>query len=1196
MAMTTDYTQLLDRVWSEADPDRLLQVARDIEARGSWVSYLSCQEYQVFREAVNRGGQTWKQFLNGSTTCIVNRFDPPSGSSNEGNGASDNNGSNTSQSGPGNESGDSQATEPVTTTITLDPLVLAFRVRFMLYERCLPLIYPETGASLEVNVASLLMAKNALSNSAQQVPISNSAKQREEDDYDDNYDDDEDEDDESNTNKHQIPNGTITNNNNNEENDSIVISVTLSAENENQTIKQKAIIDAASETFARTYHIFENDRENTLKQKKLQESDRQMDSYNPSNPKGTDGETESRAPTAQFGAANLSLKHLLATIDSKRDDLNLTDLELRNLIMDVRKNRSKWASEDKIGQEELYEAAEKVVMELRGYTEHSTAFLNKVSKREAPNYSSIIKHPMDLNTVMKKLKGFQYNSKQEFVDDIMLIWSNCLTYNSDPNHFLRAHAIAMQKKTISLIPLIPDVKVRDRKEVEAEERAANANANNSDEEDEEAESAHGKHSTKGRKRKLDHNEEADKATKSRKKPDGKDFSENDDSKNKEKDDQLDDKEAPKGNGNAPDESSMNDSTNNKHDRSYIDQKIDELNEQHGRSARSATPNTPWSPTPGSEIDTELTETLKEESSNQTSNNVVRGVYEEDLESQTWQKLYSKQRAEYCEARSALFTKDDKLAADSTAALRLPVNMAKFADTASNMFRSLEDYHQSRAFLMDTLGSVERPAFILEYEANSGLPPIPESCQHYMLFDDPDYDSEDIIEAGLRRRQLGQDKAIREMFVAKGGTADKIDNNLAEMQYIRKVCSKISLVRQMQQPSYVPTLHGDTSVFGSLSAGKPGDCSTATELDTLSCLPTHDPYNDQVCAAVMRKAVAKLAMHQGFEFCEMSALDSLQEITADFMGKLGRTLCMYLQESEDIRMDSEDMVKSTLLDNGVGDVKAIDNYIRDNIDRFGTKIRDLKRNMTTYMGDLLRPITSLANEFTDKQFTDNSEQFLSGDFSTELGDDFFGFKELGLDREFGLLSNAVPFHLLQGRLNASLNPQADKPVNELVMEQIPDYPSMDHKLAEYQIGLLKPFFIGRLESVAGSQKEKAEAQGNAHPHIHLMEGDNLPPKQRNNRPRVPPTGKIVAPKRKSFNQMFVIPIVPVNPPSDDSQTNQDINQDMPGKKQPSNDDEDQKPVVDDAPVDSQVTASQNTQADVSMEIDMDDLDRSLDMIV
>ena len=80
---------------------------------------------------------------------------------------------------------------------------------------------------------------------------------------------------------------------------------------------------------------------------------------------------------------------------------------------------------------------------------------------------------MDLNTVLKKLKNLAYNSKQEFVDDLMLIWSNCLTYNADPAHFIRAHAIAMQKKTIKLIPTIPDIRIRNRAEVEKEEEVEN---------------------------------------------------------------------------------------------------------------------------------------------------------------------------------------------------------------------------------------------------------------------------------------------------------------------------------------------------------------------------------------------------------------------------------------------------------------------------------------------------------------------------------------------------------------------------------------------------------------------------------------------------------------------------------------------------------------------------------------------------
>lgn len=84
---------------------------------------------------------------------------------------------------------------------------------------------------------------------------------------------------------------------------------------------------------------------------------------------------------------------------------------------------------------------------------------------------AVIKHPMDLGTVMKKLKQHAYKSKKEFVDDLNLIWANCLKYNADPSHFLRKHAKAMQKLTAGLVPLIPDIVIRDRAEVEAMEAA-----------------------------------------------------------------------------------------------------------------------------------------------------------------------------------------------------------------------------------------------------------------------------------------------------------------------------------------------------------------------------------------------------------------------------------------------------------------------------------------------------------------------------------------------------------------------------------------------------------------------------------------------------------------------------------------------------------------------------------------------------
>lgn len=144
--------------------------------------------------------------------------------------------------------------------------------------------------------------------------------------------------------------------------------------------------------------------------------------------------TQNSLQNVNFGAANLSLKHLLSKIDSKRDALALTDAELRKLLSDVRKNRSnsKWASDELIGREELYEAIESMLKKIIA-DKNAYPFLAKVRRMQAPDYYNIIQRPMDLGTMQRNMKtGTYFKSKSHFLEELNLIWDNCLTYNTDP--------------------------------------------------------------------------------------------------------------------------------------------------------------------------------------------------------------------------------------------------------------------------------------------------------------------------------------------------------------------------------------------------------------------------------------------------------------------------------------------------------------------------------------------------------------------------------------------------------------------------------------------------------------------------------------------------------------------------------------------------------------------------------------------
>ena len=149
----------------------------------------------------------------------------------------------------------------------------------------------------------------------------------------------------------------------------------------------RAAEDEAKQRFQLVFYPVTNDKDAMIEQQELEESDRQVDvELSGMGNAAAANVNKGTLSSANLGASSLVLKHLIARIDAKREAVRASDQDLRALMIEVKKNRSKWASEDRVGQEELYEAAEKVLSEVKAKTEHSGPFLQKVSKREAPDY------------------------------------------------------------------------------------------------------------------------------------------------------------------------------------------------------------------------------------------------------------------------------------------------------------------------------------------------------------------------------------------------------------------------------------------------------------------------------------------------------------------------------------------------------------------------------------------------------------------------------------------------------------------------------------------------------------------------------------------------------------------------------------------------------------------------------------------
>ncbi len=51
------------------------------------------------------------------------------------------------------------------------------------------------------------------------------------------------------------------------------------------------------------------------------------------------------------------------------------------------------------------------------------------------DYPEIVKHPMDLGTIKKKIESNNYDNPEKIINDIRLVWSNCMAYNQDGSEF-----------------------------------------------------------------------------------------------------------------------------------------------------------------------------------------------------------------------------------------------------------------------------------------------------------------------------------------------------------------------------------------------------------------------------------------------------------------------------------------------------------------------------------------------------------------------------------------------------------------------------------------------------------------------------------------------------------------------------------------------------------------------------------------
>lgn len=387
----------------------------------------------------------------------------------------------------------------------------------------------------------------------------------------------------------------------------------------------------------------------------------------------------------------------------------------------------------------------------------------------------------------KKLKAVFYKSKDEFVSDLNLIWSNCLKYNANPDHFLRRHALFMRKETEKLVPLIPPITIRDRAAVEVEERRlqnGDVDPEGLEESDDEpiissrGRTAPGKTSKKG--------------PNARKAPPG----------------VKDGSPAP------PDAKPL---LNNFAGTSLGSN----LKHEHLRAESESIIDGNFTPPPGSLTPAGPNGVLSHDSmdidslelQNSGTAPSLGGATEDindDLEYKAWKQVTKKDRALVTAERHRLF-KNDQLNPDEPALLRRRLGMRRWlrkqkeakeaanegasgkpnAETeVNNRDSEVEPTGETLAEGMEVEGERILPDY---YDTLSAVPDFPLRVR---WVEDSEGQVQDPSDEFLRVLPLGR-------FVSPESSLTKrISDNMRQMQETRKLCSKIGIVKQMQLQSQV----------------------------------------------------------------------------------------------------------------------------------------------------------------------------------------------------------------------------------------------------------------------------------------------------------------------------------------------------------------------------------------------------------
>jgi transcriptional activator SPT7 len=807
----------------------------------------------------------------------------------------------------------------------------------------------------------------------------------------------------------------------------------------------------------------------------------------------------------EFDDQSSGMKFLWSKICSNRRLTNLNDRELRNLLNEVKPNRGKWFSYEKPNQEKLYTAMETVWKTLNDsgvtfftifiifflmksiFRKMQSLFNLKYLKRtrqiisevcafafhQQPYISNIltylvIRNPMDFDTIHTKMKNLQYQSKQQFLDDVELIYSNCFQYNTQPNHYLRKCASAMRKKTEQLSGSIPDIDLNvddgnksfllpdddddgDRSVLFSDRGAAtprsnilstlSANFNN-------------------------HLEDDNIST----------------------------------NGHNSDQKSTEDAQSQLNSLEMSIQRINQIDLSKGSV---------------DEIMYHLLTRRLTKKMRVFLDHCIQDRVPDLTDFMTnWihdnQNLTSKQHS-IANVNNLDHSELLDSEANYTEGLIIPYSFKSNLENTIPKARNMESDNRVFGVISSSCQkSSQNDSIISNEDSNSN---------ELSTWFDPDLLNIDDIDLLKHFPELNPGPNVSELpipqFLASGGLADldnvskskftyenytkakplrhgyanSIFSNLEVLKKVRQLYNQVVMVRQFRAEEALQWLNQNNSEI----------ISAQSEFKAPINISNESPFVDTPSARnLIQRFAITLLSHAGFEAAEPCALEAFTEIAADYITNIGKTLRTYL-DNHNQKMSFEEIFMHTLYENGVPNLSCLENHYKYDVDKYGSRLKEVNRKLESALQNILtEPPDDLVTDDGDLNLEQNEESFLTGGLGEITGDDFFGFKELGL----GMMT--VPTRLITGKKK-----QAVVQVQEVSVEPELEYPPCPPfspiASPEKQIGLLKQYFEDKLTDPDPQAR---------------LEDEEVPSRSRY-KLKVPPIGKAGLSQRKRIAEAAII---------------------------------------------------------------------------